>query len=103
MCSSCGGHFNPEGNTHGSPTDANRHAGDLGNIEADSNGVAKVNLTDRKIPLTGPHSILGRAVVVHAGQDDLGKGGNEESLKTGNAGGRVACGIIAMTNSPASI
>jgi len=73
-----------------------RHAGDLGNIAAGDNGVAHVDLLDTHIPLHGPGSILGRAVVVHEKVDDLGKGGNEDSLKTGNAGGRLACGIIAI-------
>uniref|UniRef100_J3MNV4 Superoxide dismutase [Cu-Zn] n=1 Tax=Oryza brachyantha TaxID=4533 RepID=J3MNV4_ORYBR len=59
-------------------------------------GVANVNISDSQIPLTGPHSIIGRAVVVHADPDDLGKGGHELSKTTGNAGGRVACGIIGL-------
>ena len=80
---SCGGHFNPTGKTHGAPTDAVRHAGDLGNIVAGPNGVAVVDLLDHQIPVHGPHGILGRAVVVHEKKDDLGKGGNEDSLKTG--------------------
>lgn len=42
------------------------------------------------------NSVAGRAVVVHKGEDDLGLGGDESSLKTGNAGGRAACGIIEM-------
>lgn len=46
--------------------------------------------------MIGPESVLGRMVVVHAGTDDLGQGGNEESLKTGNAGGRSACGVIGV-------
>ena len=63
-CVSAGGHFNPFGKQHGGPTDDNRHAGDLGNIEAGDNGVAVVNITDAQIPLTGPNCIIGRSVVV---------------------------------------
>jgi len=97
-CLSTGSHFNPDGNTHGAPSDqsSKRHAGDLGNIQSDSNGTAKLSLTDGVISLNGAYSIIGRSVVVHAGTDDLGKGGNEESLKTGNAGGRAACGVIGL-------
>jgi Cu/Zn superoxide dismutase len=49
-----------------------------------------------KISLSGPHSILGRAVVVHADSDDLGRGGHELSKTTGNAGARIGCGIIGL-------
>ncbi|CAG7867377.1 unnamed protein product, partial [Brassica rapa] len=91
-CMSTGPHFNPDGKTHGAPEDANRHAGDLGNIIVGDDGTATFTITDSQIPLTGPNSIVGRAVVVHAERDDLGKGGHELSLSTGNAGGRVACG-----------
>mmetsp|Transcript_6296 Transcript_6296/g.10996 ORF Transcript_6296/g.10996 Transcript_6296/m.10996 type:complete len:158 (+) Transcript_6296:73-546(+) len=102
-CASTGGHFNPAGKQHGGPTDENRHAGDLGNIVADASGTAMVDITDVQIPLAGPNSIIGRAVVVHAGEDDLGNGNDEESLKTGNAGGRVACGIVALTPQPSTM
>lgn len=64
---STGAHFNPFGKEHGAPEDDNRHIGDLGNVTADANGVANVNITDSKISLTGPMSIVGRAVVVSEG------------------------------------
>ncbi|XP_020548926.1 superoxide dismutase [Cu-Zn] 2 isoform X2 [Sesamum indicum] len=88
-CNSTGPHFNPLNKDHGSPIDDERHAGDLGNIVAGSDGVAEISITDRQIPLSGEHSILGRAVVVHADPDDLGRGGHELSKTTGNAGARV--------------
>jgi len=93
-CASTGGHFNPHGKTHGAPADNERHVGDLGNIVADASGNARIDITDDKISLTGGNSVLGRAIVVHEKMDDLGKGGDEGSLKTGNAGGRIACGLI---------
>ncbi|XP_056177421.1 superoxide dismutase [Cu-Zn] 2 [Syzygium oleosum] len=98
-CNSTGPHFNPLKRNHGAPADGERHAGDLGNIVAGPDGVAEVSIVDVQIPLTGHHSILGRAVVVHADPDDLGKGGHELSKTTGNAGARVGCGIIGLQSS----
>ncbi|KAF8918993.1 superoxide dismutase [Mucidula mucida] len=95
-CVSAGPHFNPFGKTHGAPADDERHVGDLGNIETDQDGVASFVFSDELLTLNGLQSIIGRAVVVHAGTDDLGRGDNEESLKTGNAGGRAACGVIGL-------
>uniref|UniRef100_A0A0A0QE01 Superoxide dismutase [Cu-Zn] n=1 Tax=Sedum alfredii TaxID=439688 RepID=A0A0A0QE01_9MAGN len=96
-CISTGPHFNPKGLTHGAPEDEIRHAGDLGNIVANADGVAEATITDNQIPLTGPNAVVGRAFVVHELEDDLGKGGHELSLSTGNAGGRLACGVIGLT------
>ncbi|TCD60810.1 Superoxide dismutase [Cu-Zn] [Steccherinum ochraceum] len=95
-CLSASSHFNPFGKNHGAPGDSERHVGDLGNIESDGEGNVKTTFEDKFISLNGPLSIVGRSVVLHAGTDDLGKGGNEESLKTGNAGGRAACGVIGQ-------
>jgi Cu-Zn family superoxide dismutase len=88
-----GGHFAPEESPHGAPTDPDslRHVGDLGNLEADGNGAATYSRVDSLIAFDGAANIAGKAVIVHAGQDDL------ESQPTGDAGGRIACGIIEMT------
>lgn len=99
-CKSAGPHFNPYGYTHGgldSPKNK-RHLGDLGNITS-INGLAKGQLLAPDIKLCGGEtSVYGRMLVIHSNKDDLGQGvGKErkESLITGNAGKRLACGIIA--------
>ncbi|TPP63276.1 Superoxide dismutase [Fasciola gigantica] len=96
-CISAGPHFNPTGVDHGGPSDSVRHVGDLGNVEANQNGLAHVEFTDSVISLSGVNSVIGRAMVVHENEDDLGRGGHEQSKITGNAGGRLACGVIGLT------
>lgn len=73
-----------------------RHVGDLGNVEVGDDGIAKINIKDNIISLQGQHNIIGRTAVVHADSDDLGLGGHELSKTTGNAGGRLACGVIGV-------
>ncbi|XP_054163615.1 superoxide dismutase [Cu-Zn]-like [Oppia nitens] len=97
-CTSAGPHYNPHGKEHGAPTDDIRHVGDLGNVEADANGLVQINIEDKQIALSGNQSIIGRSLVIHADPDDLGRGGHELSKTTGNAGGRLACGVIGLTN-----
>ncbi|QGY48043.1 superoxide dismutase family protein [Maribellus comscasis] len=89
---SAGGHFNPEHKDHGGPTDMDRHVGDLGNIEAGEDGTAHIELTDTMLKLNGASSIIGRGIIVHAGEDDL------TSQPTGAAGARVACGVIGIAD-----
>ena len=97
-CVTAGAHYNPEGLTHAGPDDTVRHVGDLGNVTADATGKATYDSYDKLIFIYGDvHNVIGRSCVVHAAVDDLGKGGNEESLKTGNAGARVACGVIGLS------
>jgi len=95
-CETAGPHFNPHRVDHGGPDDRVRHIGDLGNVEADEKGVANYEIKDKMIKLNGPHSIIGRSFVVHADEDDLGRGGYPDSKTTGHAGARVACGVIGL-------
>jgi Cu-Zn family superoxide dismutase len=97
-CVTAGGHYNPYKKTHGAHGDTNKHLGDLGNLFADEHGNVDVIYIDKLIKLTGDYSIVGRSVVIHESEDDLGKGGFSDSLTTGHSGGRIACGIIGITN-----
>jgi Cu-Zn family superoxide dismutase len=97
-CESMCAHFNPFGKQHGCPGKKNRHVGDLGNLETDSKGCAKYKMTDNVIKLRGSKSnIIGRGLIIHADPDDCGMGGDEVSLKNGNAGKRIACAIIGYS------
>lgn len=87
---SAGGHFNPGGHQHGAPDATDRHAGDLGNIDADASGKAHLEISDKVMKLSGNDSIVGHAVIVHEKADDL------KTQPTGDAGGRVACGVIGV-------
>jgi Cu-Zn family superoxide dismutase len=70
----------------------------LGNLETDNKGVANYTFFDNVIKLTGNKcNIIGRGLIIHADPDDCGKGGNEDSLKTGNAGKRIACAVIGYS------
>ncbi|KAK6009582.1 copper/zinc superoxide dismutase [Ostertagia ostertagi] len=59
-------------------------------------GDTAILLSDSVISLTGQHNVIGRAIVIHADVDDLGRGTSELSKTTGNAGARVACGVIGI-------
>ncbi|XP_077563117.1 uncharacterized protein LOC144178855 isoform X1 [Haemaphysalis longicornis] len=98
-CASTGGHYNPLNKSHGAPDAAERHVGDLGNINASESGPLSFCLSDQLLNLTGENSIIGRAIVVHAEEDDLGLGNHSQSLTTGNAGARLACCVIGIAAS----
>ena len=86
---SAGGHFNPDGQAHGHHAQAKRHAGDMPNLVANDKGEASASFDVEGVRLDeGKHGILNRAIVVHANPDDY------QSQPAGNAGGRIACGII---------
>jgi Cu-Zn family superoxide dismutase len=94
-CMSMCAHFNPYEKTHGCPGMKNRHVGDLGNIQSNNKGEVKYVIYDDVIKLRGTKAnIIGRGLIIHEDEDDCGNGGNPESLKTGNAGKRIACGVI---------
>jgi Cu-Zn family superoxide dismutase len=85
-----GGHFNPTGTPHGAPAADPHHAGDFGNVTADANGRVQTRFTTRSITVAaGPNSAVGHAVILHANPDDL------TTQPTGNAGARIACGVVA--------
>lgn len=91
---SAGSHYNPEGHKHGLPDTEERHAGDLGNVQADDQGKAHYEITVNNVTINGAKNpIIGHAVIVHAKVDD-------GSQPVGNAGGRIACGVIGIAAPP---
>ncbi len=100
-CADCGGHWNPSNCYHGGLNDPNSHIGDLGNIvSSGEDGVTKIELWAENLTLTGPNSIAGRSIVIHADEDDLGKGDSPDSLTTGNSGIRLGCAVIGLSQVP---
>ncbi len=86
---SAGGHFNPTGAPHGAPSDAAHHAGDLGNIAIADDGSGTLSISSTLLTVApGPNSVVGKAVIVHEKADDL------KTQPTGDAGGRIGCGVI---------
>jgi Cu-Zn family superoxide dismutase len=92
--SSAGAHFNPTNQPHAGPDAAARHEGDMGNVDADASGNAKLDYVDHQISLTNDQqSVIGRSVVVHAKADDL------KSQPAGDSGARIACVVIGRAKS----
>ena len=93
--SSAGAHFNPTSQPHAGPDATARHEGDMGNVEADASGNAKLDYVDHQISLMNDaKSAIGRSVVVHAKPDDL------KTQPSGDSGARIACGVIGWAKSP---
>ncbi|XP_025743584.1 extracellular superoxide dismutase [Cu-Zn] [Callorhinus ursinus] len=89
-CESTGAHYNPLAVPHP------QHPGDFGNFAVRDGRLFK-HRGGLAASLAGPHSIVGRAVVVHAGEDDLGRGSNPASVENGNAGRRLACCVVGVS------
>jgi Cu-Zn family superoxide dismutase len=88
---SAGAHFNPTNKPHAGPDAPERHVGDMGNVEADASGAAKLSYVDHEISLTNDQrSVIGRSVLVHVKADDL------KSQPAGDSGARIACGVIGI-------
>jgi Cu-Zn family superoxide dismutase len=89
---SAGGHFNPENHKHGAPDAAEHHAGDFGNLKAGKDGKATATITMKGVTLdpSAATSLVGKGFIVHEKKDDF------KTQPTGNAGGRVACGVIKL-------
>jgi Cu-Zn family superoxide dismutase len=94
---SAGGHFNPTIAPHGAPSDAAHHAGDLGNIAISADGSGTLSISSSMLSVApGANSVVGKAVIVHAKADDL------KTQPTGDAGGRIGCGVIEAGALPAA-
>lgn len=86
-----GGHFNPAGTQHGAPTAPSHHAGDFGNVTADASGKVKTKFTTRAVTVSPSSSAaVGHAIVLHGNPDDL------TTQPSGNAGPRIACGVVTL-------
>ena len=94
-CESMCAHFNPFGKDHGGKNSKTRHVGDLGNLQSDENGCAKLRMRDHMIKLRGTKcNIIGRGLIIHEDEDDCGLTQHPLSKTTGNSGKRIACAVI---------
>ena len=93
-CNSACAHYNPFNMSHGGIDSFERHVGDLGNLHTNSFGESRTRVWLASVKLRGIYSVIGRSVVIHENVDDLGLGNTQESLTTGSAGRRIACGVI---------
>jgi Cu-Zn family superoxide dismutase len=93
-------HYNPTHQHHGGLNEINSHVGDLGNVTADSEGIVDQFIIAGRVRLSGPYSVYGRSMIIHADKDDLGRGDYSDSLTTGHSGKRVLWGIIAVNDDP---
>lgn len=86
--------------THGTLDSEIRHIGDLGNVNVSADGIAKIflQIPAENLPLVGLDSIVGRALIIHQGEDDLGLGIQPDSNSTGHAGSRLGCGVIGISS-----
>jgi Cu-Zn family superoxide dismutase len=93
-----GKHYNPAGESHkhSGPDDAQRHAGDLGNIEADDKGHGHLELTTDMLSVNGKNSVVDRSVIIHAKEDDL------KNQPAGNSGDKIAGGVVKLKGSKAA-
>ncbi|OGQ33760.1 MAG: hypothetical protein A3F16_00350 [Deltaproteobacteria bacterium RIFCSPHIGHO2_12_FULL_43_9] len=89
--SSAGAHYNPQNRQHAGPENDEHHAGDMGNLVSNDKGVADYEYTFSDLTIAGGmNPVLGRAVIIHENEDNL------VSQPTGNAGSRIACGVIGI-------
>ena len=86
------GYYNPSFAIHGSPDNTMRYVGDLGNVSANSKGVAHYERIDKVIQLNGPLSVIGHSIVVHKNADDF------VTQPTGGSGVALGCGVIEAVN-----
>ena len=92
-CDKCQGHWNPTNKLHGGKNDIDSHAGDLGNIRVNNQGIANIRMQTDKFKVK---DIIGRSIIIHSGEDDLGTGNNKMSKITGNSGSRLDCAVIGI-------
>lgn len=93
-CASLGAHWNPTDHPHGGPQSKKRHMGDFGNIQ--KNRLMRYKMISASVTGSGKYSVLGRSVVIHEGEDDLGQGSSLDSKTTGSSGARIGCAVIGL-------